>query len=129
MKIRMLKASDIAKLEEMHAKSGFAYQFPNLYGPLIETVQVIADDDDEPIIAVAAERITQLYLWCKDGLSPTVKMHAIQALHQSMAIDLRAKGYTEVNCFLPQEVAKSFGSRLKRSFGWTANWPSLCRKF
>lgn len=128
MRTRYLRKTDIPKLKALFEKSGFAYQFPELEGPLIESVIVIVDENDEPIMAAAAERITQLYLWCGD-MHPAAKIAGIRILHEEMAEDLKAKGYSETNCFIPPELAKSFGRRLENTFQWARNWPSWCKRF
>jgi len=129
MTIRAMTPADIPTLRNIHELSGLAYTFPDLRGPLMENVLVIADERDIPIMAVAAERIIQLFLWCDESLHPAAKLRGIRILHEGMATVLRKKDYTQVNCFLPPSLEKSFGRRLMNNFGWVRNWFSLARDF
>jgi hypothetical protein len=126
MKVRKLRASDIPILREMAEKSGFPY--PDLGTTEMEAVRVVAGDDDEPLAAVAAERIVQLYLWCGKFDRPLAKVHALKLLHEEMGAELKRLGYDEVNAFLPPSLAEKLGKRLEKSFGWAKNWPSWTRR-
>ncbi len=125
MKTRPFKSSDADFLNRCASQSGFPY--PNLSDPLIEAVEIVVDNEDRPIAACAAKRLVELYGWFDPDQSPAVKMAAIRMLHESMAEKLRAIGYREVNISVPPSLAVRFGRRLKRSFGWRENWPSLFR--
>jgi hypothetical protein len=129
MNIRPLEPSDIPTLRQMYEYSGFAYEFPDLRGPLMESVMVVVDEDDIPVAACAAERLVQLYLLMDDTQHPAAKMRFIKGLHEAMAKALRCKGYKSVEAFLPPQVERSFGRRLIRMFGWCRNWNSLSRSF
>jgi len=129
MHVRELRDSDIPTLRAIYEKSGFEYSFPDLRGPLMENVQVVVDEKGQPIMAAAAERILQAYLLVSDGLHPATKLRGIKMLHDSLATPLREKHYTEINCFIPPTLAKSFGRRLMRTFQWVPNWVSFARFF
>lgn len=128
MIVRRLKPSDIPALEAMAAASGFPY--PDLRGPLIEAVMVVADaETDRPLMAFAAKRILEGYLYAGEFKRPLAKLHAINLLHQAMPEVLRAKGYDEINAFLPLRICARFKQRLVKLFRWSENWPSLARRF
>lgn len=131
MTVRPLRESDLPALKRMAEAA--RYPYPNLSDSMIECVYVVVDDDDQPVMACAAERIVQLYLFAPTvaksaTVHPAAKLHALRLLHDAMAPELRANGYTEVNAFLPPTIAAKFGRRLMRSFGWVKNWPSWCRR-
>lgn len=128
MNVRLMWDSDIPILERWQKESGFAYEMPDLKGPLIEQVYVV-ELDGEIVMACAAERILQLYLFAAEGVHPAAKLRAIKQLHETMAIALKERGYSEVNCFVPPQAEKSFGSRLMRTFGWVRNWTSFAKRF
>ena len=111
----------------MAAASGFPY--PDFDSPLIEDVWVVADEQDRPVMALAAERIVQLYLWAKPGAPPAERLHILRLLDEAVRPALKAYGYSEMNAFIPPELAKRFGRRLQRTFGWRPNWPSWCKLF
>lgn len=124
MKVRSLKPSDIPALHAMQK----VFPYPDLDAAFVESIRVVVDDDDKPLMAVAAKRLVELYLWCGAIKRPHAQMYALRLLHEDMASQLRAKGYTSVEAFLPPPVAKRFAKRLQRSFGWRPNeWPSLTR--
>jgi len=124
MHLRPLRDSDIPVLREMHAASGYAYDFPDLNGGMFEACAVVVDEQDKPIMAAAAERILQLYLFGGEG-NPAVKLAAVRMLHDGLRPTLRQRGYQEANAFLPPQICKRFGRRLKQIFSWVENWPSF----
>jgi hypothetical protein len=126
--VRPLKDSDIPVLRAMYEKSGFAYDFPDMRGQQIETIQVAVDENDQPVAAVAVERILQIYLFMGDA-HPAAKLRVIRDLHHATSRALILNGYHDANAFLPPAIADRFGRRLMKTFGWVRNWPSFCRKF
>lgn len=124
MRVRPLRQSDIPALNAMVANSEFPY--PDLNTDL-ESVQVVVDDEDAPIMAVAAERIVQLYLY-SGGITPARKLAAVRMLHAVTATELKKKGYNSCEAFLPPSIAAQFGRRLERTFGWVKNWQSWTRR-
>ena len=127
MRVRRLRASDIPKLQQMAADSGYPYPAPE--DAAIEAVHVVVDENDQPVMAAAAKRIIELYLWAGAFDHPAAKLHAVRLLHESMAAELQARGYSEANAFLPPAIARKFGRRLERSFGWVRNWASWAKRF
>lgn len=129
MKVRSLRASDLAALKRMYEQSGFDYEWPDLASREFEAVEVVVDERDEPLMAAAAKRTIELYLFAGEMEHPAAKLHALRLLHGALAEKLRAKGYGEANAFLPPEVEKSFGRRLMRTFGWLKSWTGYFVKF
>lgn len=127
VRIRTLQASDIPILGAMADASGFPY--PSLNHPHIEAVLVITDDADKPIMACAAKRLIELYLYVDPACSAAVKMAALNVLHRSMPAELRAKGYNSCEVYVPPHIAGKFGKRLERTWGWVKNWPNWCARF
>jgi hypothetical protein len=129
MRFRPLIDSDVPVLREMFERSGLKYTFPDLRGPKMEAVIVVADEEDKPVAAAAAERIVQAYLLMKEDEHPAAKLHYVKMLHEGLATELKNKGYTCLEAFLPPHMEKSFGRRLMRSFGWCRSWPCFSRNF
>lgn len=123
MKVRPLKASDLPALKAMAEASGFPY--PELAA--CEVVQVVVDEDDQPLMAAGAQCILEVCLWCGKFERPLAKLHALKLLHEHMAAKLREIGYDHGNCFVPPEIERSFSRRL-RSLGWVKNWTSFARR-
>jgi hypothetical protein len=126
MQIRTLENSDLPILAAMAEKSQFPY--PDPQSPKVEAVFVVTDDDGKPIMACAALAIVELYLFCDDEFDTYEKLHALRLLHEQMGKTLIEKGWCEVNCFIPPQIALRFGRRLERTFAWLKNWPSWYRK-
>lgn len=126
MQVRPIKDSDLPALRQMYEASGFGYQFPDFKSGMFEAIAVVVDDNDKPIMVAAAERIVQLYLLRGEIAHPAAALGAIRLLHEALRPALKAKGYREAEAFLPPAIAKNFGRRLMRSFGWLKNWPSYC---
>ncbi|MDE2099618.1 MAG: hypothetical protein KGL39_20365 [Patescibacteria group bacterium] len=122
MTTRGLKPSDIPILRAMAEQSGFPY--PELSAKRMESVWVIADENDQPVMAAAAERLVQMYLWCGEFERPHAKVHALRLLHEALSRELKGKGYDSAEAFLPPSIAARFARRLEKSFGWVRNWPS-----
>lgn len=125
MHTRALKESDIPILRAMADASGFPY--PDIDPAKLEAIVVVVDDDDRPVMACAAERLVQLYLWCGEFQRPHAKVYALRLLHETMAEELRRKGYASAEAFLPPTLAKRFARRLEKLFGWKKNWESWTR--
>ena len=119
---RTLKPSDIPILRSFADASGFPY--PDLAAAHMEAVVVVADDDDRPVMACAAERLVQLYLYCGEFKRPHAKVFALRLIHEAMAAELKRKGYASAEAFIPPTLAKRFSNRLEKIFGWRRNWPS-----
>lgn len=129
MKVRPLRASDIPVLKAMYERAGFDYEWPDLTSREFEAIEVVVNERDEPLMAAAAKRTVELYLFAGEMEHPAAKLHAIRLLHVALADALKAKGYSEANAFLPPQIEKSFGRRLMRTFGWLKSWSGYFVKF
>lgn len=120
---------DFPALKEMAA--GMSKQFPypdDFTAPAIESVWVAVDDQDRVIAAVAAERILQLYLLPGELSEPAAKMHMLRLFMEGMGVELKDRGWSEVNAFLPPQIGARFGRRLVKSLGFVENWRSWCKR-
>lgn len=125
--IRTLKPSDIPILKHYAEESGFPY--PGFEDPHIESFLVVVDSEDQPIMACAAKRLVELYLFVDPSVSTITKKSAIDALHRGMSQSLRGIGYTGAEIFISPVIAKAFGRRLERTWHWVKNWPSWTLRF
>lgn len=119
MTIRDFKSSDVQILRVM--ERGFPYPDPE--GPL-ELIRVVCDDDGKPLMAAAAKKLIEIYLWSAPFERPHAALHGMRLIQADMASVLRAKGYRTAEAFLPPMIADEFGRRLERSFGAKKNWAS-----
>ncbi len=126
MRIRPANDTDIPKLRKM-MQAFPEYPYCDLLGGTVEGIWV-AVEENEPIMAVIAERILQLYLIPGDLHDPSAKLHMLRALHETMGAGLKKRGWPEVNAFLPPQIGVRFGKRLVKTFGWVENWRSWCKR-
>lgn len=127
MRSRPANSGDVDFLNRCASAAGYPY--PSLDDPLIEAVEIVVDSDGKPIMAVAAKRLVEIYMYVDENRSPAVSNSAIRELHRSMAERLTAKGYRSAEAFIPPPLCEKFGRRLQRKFGWLRNWPSFCKHF
>lgn len=126
MTVRALKPSDIPKLQAMQGE----FPYPDLTVDAMESVRVVVDENDEPLMAAGAKRLVEMYLWCGNIKRPLARMFALRLLHEDLAIQLGNLGFSSVETSIPPPVAQRFARRLLKSFGWTRNpWPSFQRRF
>jgi len=128
MQVRNLQNSDIPILLDMHIKSGLEYEFPDLRSAHMEAVKVVVSEDGIPLMAAAAERLLQAYLFCGEFEHPAAKLAAVTMLHHAMAPELRARGYRDLNAFVPPCLMR-FTRRLTKLFGWEPSWPGFFIRF
>lgn len=121
-----MEERDIPAIEAIHAAAGYKFPLPDLRSEMMEGAEVVVDELDTPIMAAAAKRGVELYLFCAPGgsMHPTVKMEAVRMLHESLRDTIVSKGYTEGYACVPPEIERSWGRKLKRIFGWDRAWSS-----
>lgn len=125
MTIRPATIADLPTIQSFAEKSGFPY--PSADDPLLECCLVV-ESEGQVLMACAAKKLVELYLWSGDA-PPLVKLQALALLHDGMAKELRIKGYSEAQMFLPPEIEPKFGRRMVKSFGWCKNWLSYYLRF
>lgn len=117
MNVRQYEASDLSKIQALHRASGFRYDLPDLLGQEFFSRRVLADGDR--LTMAGFLRLTaEAFLVCDPGWrTPAWRMEALRQLHTVCHRDAAEKGIAEVNAFLPPQVERQFGRRLKR-MGW-----------
>jgi len=99
MKVRPLAPADIPKLRALGDSAG--YEYPDLNGPHIESVQIVEDDEGNIVAAAAAKSIIELYLWSDPERHPSTRLIAVRLLHEALIAELAKLQYHEANIFLP----------------------------
>lgn len=119
-----MEKKDVDAVRMIYEQAGYDFVFPDFDSPLIEAWDVLVGDDDVPVMAAAAKRSLELYLFSVPGgaMHPTVKMEGIKMLHESMRDKIVSKGYSEATAFLPPELERTHGRHLMRKFGWLKSW-------
>jgi hypothetical protein len=120
--VRTLIDSDIPTLRSWAGASPFPYVDPD--SPTVEGIWVLTDDEDRPVMAVMANRLVEIYLLMSEGMTALSTVYALRQLHEVAAEELKRKGYSNAEAFLPPSIERRFGRRLERSFKWVRNWPS-----
>ena len=129
MIIRQLEEKDIEKLKETHKGLGADYRFPNLDEFL--PIPAVVDETDSPIMVVASMPTVELFLFA-DGQweTPGMRMEAFKLIHEYVRKDLNLRGIVEANAWIPPQISKSFGRRL-RKMGWSQDregWTCFSRR-
>ncbi len=129
MNIRPMVPDDIPKLKAIYEEMGFGYAFPDLTAPQFVDVRVLEEDGD-PVMAIALRKTVETYFWMKrDWKTPGWRQEAFMELHWASHREALAMGYTDAHAWVPPEVAKSFGRRLQRVFGWKKSvWDVFSRE-
>lgn len=127
--VREYRPSDEPILRALHEAQGHPYPFPDLNHAEFVGILVATDEDDIPVQALAARKTVELFmLGDPKWRTPAWRFNVFAPLHQAMWRAMLALGYTDAHAWLPPSVAKAFGSRLRRSFGWKpSQWQSFCK--
>lgn len=125
--IREYRPSDEPVLRALHEAQGFDYPFPDL--SQFEGILVSTDEHDLPVQALAARKTAELFMLGDPSYrTPVWRMSHFAPLHEEMHRFMKSRGYSDVHAWLPPEIVKQFGSRLKRSFGWLpSRWQSFVK--
>lgn len=117
MIVRKYRKEDLARLKQLHAQQGFAYPFPDLNAPIFP-VGIVGEEHGEVQIGAFLRCTAEAYL-LMDGSNGEARerWQALLKIHEAVRQEAIEAGFEEVQCFLPPEVAKSFGRRLKK-MGW-----------
>lgn len=123
---RPLTIEDEPEIRRLFEQQGFEYELP--------TEGFFAGcgifEDGKLVQAVAARKTCELYLFADQAWgTPAWRLAALKRLHEDMGRELKRLGYTDAHIWLPPEIAKSFGRRLMRTFGWSKQlWESFSHK-
>lgn len=116
--MRPMAPKDFPRLCELKEQAGLDYEMPDWNDTLAGT-QIVLTDAEGEIHAAAALRLTAEAFLFLDGEwgKPTDRWLNVLALHEAIRKEAKSLGLKNVHAFLPPEVAKSFGRRL-RTLGW-----------
>lgn len=123
---RELKDSDFPALRQMYESTDFhQLPFPDLRNML--HVSVVADGNDEPVMAGYARLVPEVTLISAPGGSthPLLKLQGIALLHDEFRKALEAKGYYEAIASVPPQLERNYGRHLQRHFGWKRSWAAF----
>lgn len=152
MLVRPYEHGDLQELQNIHAKQGFSYAFPDLRNPLFMTKLVLLGDragreaptevptevpepsrGSEPsgVLGAALLRLTaEAYLLLDPTVgSPRQRWEWLLALHAATEQEAARRGLEDVHAWLPPEISATFGKRLAR-MGWLRDdaWTPYCKR-
>jgi hypothetical protein len=134
MRIREYTEADLEPLQQIHARQGFDYAFPDLRDPIFVSKLVLEDDAGQVVMASLARLTCEMYLLLDRTASesssagnPQERYARLLALHQAGERDLLARGLDDAHAWLPPPIAKRFGRRLT-TLGWIRDdaWTPYC---
>ncbi len=84
------------------------------------------DAADEPVAIVGALKTVEIVMWADPEWStPGARLEMLRSTHEAMQKELDRKGYRSAHAWLSPAVAKAFGRRLRKMFGWQRSpWES-----
>ena len=126
MNLRECTVEDESRLLELQQKQGLDYPLPAMAEMLDSSA---ACDDGEIVLACLARPTVELYLLGDpQWRTPAWRFAALGQVHTDLQNRLRRHKITDAHIWLPPQMARTFGGRLKRSFGWSrAEWTSFMR--
>lgn len=132
MLIRPCDDNDHDALRAIHASQGFPYDFPDLRNPLFLSKLVLCPEaPGQGIAAASLLRLTaEAYLLLDPTQgSPRDRWQWLLALHAATEREATRRGLADVHAWLPPEIARTFGRRLRR-LGWIRDdaWTPYCKK-
>ncbi len=130
MRIREYRSEDLARLRAMHAKQGFRYALPDIDDGSFLLRTVVENDAGKPAMAALARLTSEVYLLTDpEAGTPRERWEWLRSLHRAATQEAWRRGIDDAHCWLPPEIAKSFGRRLLRlgwsQPAWTCYWLPL----
>lgn len=113
--IRRVQEKDIPRLKELHAATGFEWDFPS---DMI-SAWVWADENDAPVMMAGARVLAEAVLISSKDGDPQQRLAILERLAEVTRRDVRELGIREAVAWLPDSIWRGFSRRLKR-FGWKA---------
>jgi len=130
MKVRSYRESDLPRLQEIYNKQCLPYEWPDLNDSEFVVKLVIVDESDTPMVAGLARKTVEVYgLFDPEWETPAWRFEGLRMLHEAMRHEVGKLGYKDAHAWIPPNLVKTFGRKLRHLFGWKADpWPSYCRR-
>lgn len=127
--MRKAVESDYPRLEEIYRSRGFEWELPK-FADLIAGY-VFVDDADRVVMFAGVEAMACATLLSDTSwATPRWRLQALAELHSAVEQEIKKLGFTRSMAFIQPDLAKRFGSRLSRAFGWVRGngWAHWHRK-
>lgn len=117
LQLREYTESDLGALVKMHAERELPYAFPELKSPLFLSRLIL--EKDSKIVAASLLRLTaEAYVLLDPSAgSPRERLRWLLLMHEAARGDAVRKGLDDVHCWVPPDMARPFGKRIK-ALGW-----------
>jgi hypothetical protein len=143
MQVRDLKYWDWPQIEHWHRQSEFGYPLPVppnfvelpdksgfLPGEAFAAMKLVSDGE-RPVGAALARMTVEIYGFSDpEWGTPAMRLEMLRVLHQAIAAEMKKQRIRTAHAWLPPQIAKSFGRRLKKLFRWNepaADWRCLVK--
>lgn len=127
MLVRGYMESDLESLERWHARSGFAYNLPDLSDWRMNP-KLVLEADGKPVMAAALRLTSEAYLWMdKEAGNARRRRHWLLCMHHEIRREAQRIGIQDTHAFLPPDLPEAFDRHLKK-WGWTPEpWRCMWR--
>lgn len=123
MQVRDLNLFDWPVLRRWHEQSGLDYELPDPDNEAFAAMKLVLEGS-RPVGAALARMTVEIYGFCDPAWgTPAMRLEMLRLLHQEIAAEMKKQRIRTAHAWLPPQLAKSFGRRLKRLFHW--NEPGL----
>ena len=125
MNIRLYEPKDRAAVEAIHARQGFAYDFPDLEKPTW-MIRLVGEDEGQIVQAAFAHLTAEIFFMIDPAKGTPQERHFGFLQMQDVGRELAYKpgGLDDLHAFLPPPIERKFARRLVRH-GWRkALWPA-----
>lgn len=128
MIVRDYEERDALFISAWHEESRFNYKLPDFDSEYCAAKKVVTDLDI-PIAAAMARITVEIYGFCDQTYgTPGTRLVALKMLHAAVEKEMKAQNIRTACAWLPPELAKSFGRRLLKTFGWKRPlWPCFAK--
>lgn len=114
--IRDYRPEDREEILELWKKQGFEYDFPDL-DKMIELIVIVIDGKIR--VAVGARPTVELYAWADNEWgTPGLRDDLMHKIYGPVRQALYDRGIQDGHSFLPPQICKAFGRRMKKKYRW-----------
>jgi hypothetical protein len=130
MKVRDLNFLDWPTIQRWHERSGFNYPLPSLDQEAFAAAHIV-HSGAQPVGAALARVTVEIYGFCDpDWGTPAMRLEVLRLLHVSIEKEMKKQKIRTAHAWLPPQLAKSFGRKLVKFFGWYSpdpSWPCFSK--
>jgi hypothetical protein len=130
MQVRDLNLIDWPTIVQMHAQSGLGYKLPDPNKESFAAMKLVIDGN-QPVGAALARMTVEIYGFCDPAWgTPAMRLEVLRLLHKEIEKEMVRQRIRTAHAWLPPEMARSFGRKLRKFFRWTQpdpSWPCFVK--